>query len=340
MNYGHNCANCGHCLNPCVPILDPRVPSCTCYYDKQKKEVVTTPAFFPETKMTEDLSDTHLYTPEEAKEIRTQWLQGPAPAYVSSFFDVNPEANSCILLMAQYWNDEADDAVHARFMFSSKKVPDLDLLFAAYDQYNFGDAEGEEGLAEKLKLESGLMTRYGGGLYDPTHFWSRHYLSDAGWCSNGDAIPLWASYCKEGANQEQNISEAYTPVALFRREADDSVSSFLIGKELRPYLSGLRPCNWEEEWEEGYHRAKKAIADHALSMLGSVYTQWLDKVTVDKRGSNLFPSRRFELKVTKKDKEVLSKNPNMLREYYEELIRRDKFEKEFRYLLIDKSDND
>jgi hypothetical protein len=129
--------------------------------------------------------------------------------------------------VAQYWADEADDAVHATLIVSELFEPILEGV--SWDK--------ESGVDPNLP-NTRIESKYGNGssavgLYDAA----------VGWDDNRGAIPLWAAFAPEEGSQEYgSLSECYAPAVMFYRHGG---YEFLpMG---RPHLNGIRPeWGWEE----------------------------------------------------------------------------------------------
>jgi hypothetical protein len=142
---------------------------------------------------------------------------------VAVVFDEHPELRSVAMLVAQYWNDEADDAVHASFVFSVLDEPDLDAWAEAHDD----DSVNAPGI-------------------DTWRLWELLHLgaSRLPWDSNGAAIPLFASVCPEGGSQDADPLSSYATYAVLRR-VPGGVDVEFVGEALRPWLDGVAP-SWEQ----------------------------------------------------------------------------------------------
>lgn len=173
----------------------------------------------------------NLYTPEQAEQLRSQMIEDIVLPYIRSAFENHTTLQSAILLLAQYWADEANDAVHDNYIFSVLETPDLDAAFKAEER----EWEDEEDYHDGVNLPD-LPNHYDLGDYDATNTY---------WDDNGQAIPAFAAFCKEGAHQEMSTREAYSPYAIFRRDGED-IAIEMIGQKLRPWLEGIRP-EWDEE---------------------------------------------------------------------------------------------
>ncbi|WP_338867780.1 hypothetical protein [Myxococcus stipitatus] len=136
-------------------------------------------------------------------------------------FQRYPRLRSMTLLLAQYWNDEADDAVHYRFVFSELETPDVEASSRAgeEDAVNFATPPGDS-------------------------FWNDYnhrYIGN--WPDNHDAIPAFAAFTREDCHQEMTLGEAYEPYVIFRRTGQD-FSMEKVGQMLRPWLDGVK-ASWD-----------------------------------------------------------------------------------------------
>jgi hypothetical protein len=169
--------------------------------------------------------DTHKkYTPEQTakkrEEIVAQIAQG-----VGRVFDKHPELRSSLMLVSQFWSDEADDAVHCDFIFSKLGTPNLKAAAKAWDDDEDGDP---------TNLPEGL-----------NHLDLAWTVDGYPWDDNGESIPLFAAFTKEDCDQEMSVMEAGAPYAVFRRSSL-GVETELIGEMMRPWLDGVTP-SWEQE---------------------------------------------------------------------------------------------
>ena len=131
-------------------------------------------------------------------------------------------AQSAALCVAQYWNDEADDAVHGTLVVSELFEPTLELTGWVDDS-----------TADANLPNTRIETKYGDAG-------SEVELSGVDWDYNHGAIPLWAAFSPEGGSQGYELlSEAYAPAVMFYRHGG---YEFLPMR--RPHLDGIRP-----EWD-------------------------------------------------------------------------------------------
>ena len=74
-----------------------------------------------------------------------------------------------------------------------------------------------------------------------------HTLAETGsleWDDNYDAVLLFAAFCTEGANQMMEVSEAYTPYAIFRTAPSGEIEIQDVSWKQQPWLDGVRDEDW------------------------------------------------------------------------------------------------
>ena len=173
-------------------------------------------------------SNTHRYSVEEASRMRTDYLTGPFRVYLSHFFEMYPEVNSITLGVSQYYNDEAEDAVH-------------NVLFAVTC-----DKEGYWPSTDWTRHTRTIKGFYFG--YDHTkrvdsiYGWNSPYYR-AGWSCNDQAISLFSCFCAEDNGYDA------TPIASFSRNGQYT----FFGEKLRPYLEGVNPSWYSGDEYEDHH---------------------------------------------------------------------------------------
>jgi hypothetical protein len=148
---------------------------------------------------------------------RARFIERSAIPFVTGAFAADPALRSALMLVAQYWCDEADDAVHYEMIYSRLDRPDLAAGFASLDS--------EE--PDQANLDGGRQFEVHTGSMD--------------WDDNGEAIPLFAAFCLEDCDQEMAASEVYRPCILFRRQPDGSATAEMVGEMIRPWLDGVEP---------------------------------------------------------------------------------------------------
>lgn len=207
------------------------------------------------------------YTPTEAADLREQMIREQVMPTIMRAFDSFPALQSATLLVAQFWCDEAIDAVHCDLIFSELNTPDVGAAYLArrlrYDSYGseptietqpaavqqsgwrkwlpwFGEAKSAKMFSvipsatapnrDTVNLPSGIDDEQ---LED-------EFVDELPWDSNGDPISLFAAFCLEGCHQDMEEDETYTPYAVFRRE-NGNISISVVGVMTRPWLDGVNP---------------------------------------------------------------------------------------------------
>jgi hypothetical protein len=197
--------------------------------------------------MTTEPPSDKLFTAEETAILRRKYVEQRLLPPLDWRFKYYPNLKSAALFVAQYWDDEANDAVNVLWIFSVLETPDFDYPFS-------NSTWTEENLAARSPGESGeapTLSKIQDEEDDPvnlpnlpTHSQIEWFqgpdFRELAWDHNGMAIPLFAAFCKEGAHQEMNSREAYSCFAIFRKTAD-GIDIEYAGKMLRPWLEGIRP---------------------------------------------------------------------------------------------------
>jgi hypothetical protein len=164
------------------------------------------------------------WSPQEAAAARERAMSTDLVPYVLGLFEEHSALRSCALCVAQFWCDEALDAVHYRFVWSERETPEIEAGLAA------GDEERDDANLPTL------------------HSVTAPYLR--AWDDNGDAISLYASYCRESCDQEMSEAEVFLPYAIFRRTAQ-GVAVQRAPTQRRPWLDGVRPVLDDESGDDG-----------------------------------------------------------------------------------------
>jgi uncharacterized protein (TIGR02996 family) len=166
-------------------------------------------------------------SPGEAEMARRQYVRTQLLPVVAAHFKKYERLQSAMLCVAQYWADEADDAVHGTLVVSELFEPTLEGVRSwseePYDDPNVPNTQIEHRYDEK----GSAVSLYGTGAH---------------WDDNSGAIPLWAAFAPEEGSQEYEFySEVYAPAVMFYRHG-----GYEFFPMLRPHLDGVRP-----EWDQG-----------------------------------------------------------------------------------------
>lgn len=178
------------------------------------------------------------FQPDETDRRQAKFLNSVVKFHVEKYFAKYPSLCSATLLVAQFWSDEAHDAVHGHIVFSKANDPDIAAwtAFMKKDEtQNSDDFLFYHCLAEGRRSLS--IPPMNTQTFDAEILDEMLYID--GWDSNGEAISLFAAYCEEGADQWL-FPHFHQPIAIFRRDQDVEVYGDLI----RPWLYGVMP-----EWE-------------------------------------------------------------------------------------------
>lgn len=163
---------------------------------------------------------------KEMQQMAIDWYIRPIARL---FFAGCEKAQSLVFAVAQYWDDEADDAVHSTFVGSSEKNPTWPECLN-YQHNSLLIARGDSGSYANPKptarnaLERALCTVTGN---------SYEHLDD-----NGTGIIAFAPYTPEGGDQNQSTADNYAPFVIARRpdNPDDDVSIEIVGHVHKPHF--------------------------------------------------------------------------------------------------------
>lgn len=173
-------------------------------------------------------ADGYSMSPGEAEVGRREYIRTHLLPVVARYFKTYPLLRSAMLCVAQYWNDEAGDAVHGELILSELLEPTIEAVPAYGTE---PDANTPNTRIERRYGRSGSAIA----------LWE----IEAGWEDNDGAIPLWAAYAPEGGNQDfEYLSDVYAPAVLFYRHGGYDLLPIR-----RPHLDGIRT-----EWDERLSR--------------------------------------------------------------------------------------
>jgi hypothetical protein len=159
----------------------------------------------------------------ETIELRSRIINYELIPKVRTVFDKYERIQSAMLLVAQYWDDDAYDAVHYRLIFSVLPTPAIGVQLVEDENDDF-DPVNLPGLPGRYEIDRIAQTVYEYAEYS--------------WNNNNNVVPAFAAYCKEGCHQEMADLEAYSPYAVFRRK-EGSIEIEVVGEMLRPWLDGV-----------------------------------------------------------------------------------------------------
>lgn len=195
------------------------------------------------------------YTPIETERLRDEMIRDDVVPTIQRAFDAYPALQSATLLVAQYWCDEANDAVHCDLIFSELATPNIDAAYRArLAPYESLDREppAPSGWRAWLPWFGGTKATEAPPTFEPardiTNLPSEldpeqlqdQFTRKVPWDSNGEPISLFAAFCREHCHQGTDDVEAYSPYAVFRRQ-NGNINIEVVGMMIRPWLDGLKP---------------------------------------------------------------------------------------------------
>lgn len=179
-------------------------------------------------------------TPEEMRWMCLRYYVEPAARML---FRRVPAVQSMLFLVAQYWNDEADDAVHQCLVpcdrrdpkwpdclgYEHNKLVSLDLPW----DFDERDAEEQQWLREEAEARGNdpeNFSRYDfeQGPVGPAMRVVQQVLGVSSFLDdNGSLSQAFAPFCKRDASQHMSVAKAYQPYAIVRRE-EQGISTQII----------------------------------------------------------------------------------------------------------------
>jgi hypothetical protein len=158
-------------------------------------------------------------------------------AQAAMLFAASPKYRSAMLVVAQYWNDQADDECHARVVVSTRDLPVWPHVCDDYAD-EIWDDEASAMVPNPARREGEGCDRC---MYKTLPF--RLHLSP----------PAWEAYCHEHANQDQELGEAYLPYAI-ARPGPGGVEIEIVGVLQRPWLELVTDDHPQAAWPDRHAR--------------------------------------------------------------------------------------
>ena len=178
-------------------------------------------------------------------EIRQKYIDLHFVPLCRRAFEADPDVQSLILTVGQYWCDEAEDAVHLRAFPSGEAKP-----APGSPEHPRGMASGDAKTGWPGCLEDarwmvegepsfGEMNARGAKLVGWKASRDLPHLDD-----NSTAITAFASYCVPGCDQEMPPAESQTPYAIgWRGRTPSDVQVDIVGHMHQP--------QWEDRFDVG-----------------------------------------------------------------------------------------
>ncbi|MEL6343633.1 MAG: hypothetical protein AAFV53_10920 [Myxococcota bacterium] len=167
-----------------------------------------------------------------SSELRAHYLRWEFAPIAAELFRQSPRWASVTLAVAQYWCDEAHDAVHTVIIPSEHVNPGWPTpeLRAEEGDDEAAVAVADDANAARWAARQSLWGHRVGPFYG----------------DNYDLIVAFAAYCLPGCHQEMDYSQAYRPYAIARRGPDASMEMEIVGRMVQP------------EWEDRFLKPSRA----------------------------------------------------------------------------------
>lgn len=177
---------------------------------------------------------------ESSTELRHAFMTLHALPLARQVFEADPEASSLVIAVAQYWCDEADDAVHIEAVPCTSANPTWPQCLDDSPFIHVESADGElwHELSPRGAALAGWEVRMGLPQLD----------------ENTNAITAFGAYCIEGSHQEMSMAEAYRPYAILRRDGDT------VAVE---YVGTMHQPQWEDRFDVGFDDEGEDLTEDA-----------------------------------------------------------------------------
>ncbi len=185
------------------------------------------------------------YTAEETEKLRKAIVDAHIFPVVREVFDKYSKIETAILTFAQYWSDEADDAVYPSIIFSLDRNPDFITHVKKLNESYFYERFGPDQSWKWQELVEGPEGFKVLGLTnDRLDYHAPHW---APWPGNKDAISAFSAYCHENIYGPGTYSYDEAVYGLIRRQSDKALSIEVVGEMIRPWLDGVMPEREQNE---------------------------------------------------------------------------------------------
>lgn len=144
------------------------------------------------------------YSPDDLKKFRDDYINNHFLKSAKNIFNDHEDVNSIVLCLAQYWDDEASDAVHAKLIPSS-----FTSSFSSWEDL-FDPKKNIVLKSKKLEITKSYISKY-------SPFFTEKY--ELPYLDNDETmIQAFGSFCKEGSSQEDDHFDCFTPYAIAIRD--------------------------------------------------------------------------------------------------------------------------
>ena len=153
----------------------------------------------------------------ETAAMRSELIDVECANHVAAVFEAHPILQSALLLVAQYWNDNANDEVLLDWRFSMHETPSMEPA-TWFNWYSSAEGRTDPDLPSHLnqfKFET-------------------DFLLFPGW---DKTVPALAAFCLEGGDQNYP-EQSFAPLAIYRK-SPTGVAVEMVGEMHRPWLDGV-----------------------------------------------------------------------------------------------------
>lgn len=154
--------------------------------------------------------------------------------HAKKMFDAQPSRRSVLLVISQYWDDQADDEVHGRCYASTRETPVWPHECDGSERY-------------KPLLDGEECNWCGEGGYDAFQMGFYGGYEDA-------MVVAFEQLCRESANQNMDHNEAYVPFAIARKRGEH-VDVEVVGSAQRPPTQLVGNAQLAQDWPDARARA-------------------------------------------------------------------------------------
>lgn len=167
-----------------------------------------------------------------SEELRQNYLRERAVPFAKLAFANDDEARSVLVVVSQFWNDEAVDAVHDELVISVRRDPTWPLGEPDNPFYIVED-DGTCYFELSERGEKALGIEPGKWIPDLPSL-----------DENQSGITAFASFCRTGMHQEMLLEETGSVYAVIRRAEDAEPEVEVVGTMIQP--------GWEDRFDVGF----------------------------------------------------------------------------------------
>lgn len=172
--------------------------------------------------------------------LRATYMRETAIPHARDVFAGDPEVQSLLVVVAQFWCDEAVDAVHVEHVISTDRDPVWPAVYVDNPFYLADPQMRDEETGLDVWEASARGTLALNGGRERFHWVVGYPILD----SNTDAITAFAAYVEEAGTQDMPLAATGSLYAILRRGEGDAVDVDIVGEVHRP--------EWEDRFDVGF----------------------------------------------------------------------------------------